>query len=134
MILESGLKIIRPEQAHEVMQVARSGKCPLYEIATGDGSGREAFFDATRSVLPLDPPVVSSRSWNALSDSLWEGIYSSGPDREVILWSDATIFFRETPGDFQVAMEVLADVAELLADESATRGRTKEVCIYVGIR
>ncbi|MER7990266.1 barstar family protein [Streptomyces noursei] len=114
--------------------MAGSGKCPIYEINTGDRSGKVAFFDAIRSSFPLDPPVISCRSWDALSDSLWQGIYSSGHDREVILWPDATIFSRETPEDFRIAMEILEEVAGLFADEVATQGKMKEVCIYVGIR
>src|SRR5208282_6398864 len=37
---------------------------------------RVSFFEAVRTTLPLDPPLVGSRSWDALSDSLWEGLYS----------------------------------------------------------
>jgi hypothetical protein len=32
---------------------------------------RAGFFTAIKSVMPLDPPLMGGRSWDALSDSLW---------------------------------------------------------------
>ena len=49
-----------------------AGPKVVIELSTAGGSGRKAFFDAVRSAAPLDPPVTSELSWDALEDSLWE--------------------------------------------------------------
>ncbi|NJP99981.1 barstar family protein [Streptomyces zingiberis] len=94
--------------------------------------GRAAFFDAVRRTLPLDPPLVGSGSWDALSDSLWEGIHGQRCERVVIVWPDAASFAEASPEEFRTALDVLADVAETLSDERATVGRPTELCVYIG--
>jgi hypothetical protein len=97
---------------------AESGRLGLraYVLSTGGGTGRDAFFDAVRRPLPLAPPLMSSRSWDALSDSLWEGIYSLPGNRVVILWEDGDRFKVAAPEDFEVALSILADLVRQLAD------------------
>lgn len=132
MELNSHLIIIDPERADEIKQNAVRHNIPAYVISTDKRVGREAFFDAVRSALPMDPPLVSSRSWDALSDSLWEGIRSLGANRVAVLWPDSSFFSEETPREFEIATSVLADVARSLADPKATRGRPVELSIYIG--
>ncbi|MFI1952512.1 barstar family protein [Streptomyces xinghaiensis] len=91
-----------------------------------------AFFDAARITLPLDPPLVGSRSWDALADSLWEGIHALERGRVVMLWPDAASFAEASPEEFRTAVDVLTDVAELLSDEKATTGRPTDLCVYIG--
>jgi hypothetical protein len=91
---------------------------------------RPSFFEAIRNTLPLDPPVVSSRSWEALGDSLWEGLHSHPAQRIVILWPNSEAMIDST--DREMALSVLADVAKLLEDHQATKGRPKYVAILVG--
>src|SRR4051794_17011282 len=45
-----------------------------------------AFIRGAKTTLPLDPPLLSDDNWNALSDSLWEGLYQAGNDRLAIIW------------------------------------------------
>lgn len=92
---------------------------------------RASFFDAVRATLPLDPPVVGARSWDALSDSLWEGLYALPDQRIAILWPNARTMARTASSDFETALNVLTDVVSLLADPRATVGRPKEVAIVV---
>lgn len=40
----------------------------------GDIKSKDDFFEAVRAVLPLDPPLVLNKVWDALSDSIWEGL------------------------------------------------------------
>jgi hypothetical protein len=129
---EINLTIIDPEQTDEIKREAARRNIPAYVISTGQHVGREAFFDTVRSSLPLDPPLASSRSWDALSDSLWEGIRSLGVNRVVILWPDSSSFSKGAPRDFDIATSALADVAESLADSKATRGKLVEMSIYIG--
>ncbi|MFF8787763.1 barstar family protein [Streptomyces sp. NPDC015125] len=132
MNLEPGLTVIRPDGVDEVIKAAAAEGRPLYQFSTDDQAGSEALFDAVRGALPLDPPVVGSSSWDALSDSLWEGIHSKNHGRVAILWTDATTFADESPEDYRMAIAILRDVAESLSDETATVGRPTDVCIYVG--
>lgn len=90
---------------------------------------RTSFFDAVRATFPLDPPLVGSRSWEALSDSLWEGLYTHPARRIAIVWQGTRSMASSTAPDFDMALHVLSDVANLLADLQATRGTTKELAI-----
>jgi hypothetical protein len=132
MELNPNLTIIDPERAGDIKQDAVRHNIPVYVISTDKRIGREAFFDAVRNALPMDPPLVSSRSWDALSDSLWEGIRSLGANRVAVLWPDAGFFSEETPHEFEIAASVLADVARSLADPKATRGKPVDLSIYIG--
>lgn len=92
---------------------------------------RASLFDAIRATLPLDPPLLGTRSWDAMSDSLWEGLYTHAAQRLVILWPHARGMEDSASSDFETALNVLADVASLLADPQATRDNPKEVTFLV---
>lgn len=126
-------RIHRMDEAGDFTAVADSAgpDVVVIKLSTAGGSGRKAFFDAVRLTAPLDPPVVSERSWDALEDSLWEGLFQL-PDRRILIaWLDASGYATEFPEDHAVAMSVLASVADLLAGELATTGRPKDVDVYV---
>ncbi len=92
---------------------------------------RRSFFEAVRDTLPLDPPLGGFRSWDALSDSLWEGLRMHPSERIVILWPDADRMAASAAADFESAVSVLTDVASTLADSSATLGTRKDVAILI---
>jgi hypothetical protein len=75
--------------------------------------------------------VVGSRSWDALTDSLWEGLHALPDQRIAILWSNARTMARTAPSDFETALNMLTDVAALLADPRAAAGKPKEVALVV---
>jgi len=87
------------------------------------------FFEAIGSTLPLDPPVY--RSWDALSDSLWEGLYQHPSRRLAIVWQGTSEMARAWPTEFGLALDVLSQVAELLGDPTATVGNPKELVVLV---
>ncbi|KNE81693.1 hypothetical protein ADZ36_15235 [Streptomyces fradiae] len=126
------MTVIGPEEAHEVVRAAASEDCLLFQLSTEGRSGREAFFDAARRTLPLGPPLAGSRSWDALADSLWEGIRALERDRVVLLWPDAASFAETSPEEFRTAVDVLTDVAVSLSDEHATVGRPTEFRVHTG--
>jgi hypothetical protein len=95
---------------------------------------RGSFFEAVRSTFPLDPPLMSDRSWDALSDSLWEGLHGMGQVSVVIAWPDAVAFCTAAPDGFATAIQVLADVADGLADQQATAGSPLTVSVFVADR
>lgn len=92
---------------------------------------RVSFFEAIRATLPLDPPLVGTRSWDALSDSLWEGLSTHGSRRIAILWPNARAMAAVAPEDFEIAISLLEDVATSLADPRATRDNPKEVALLI---
>jgi len=92
---------------------------------------RASFFDAVRATFPLDPPLSGSRSWDALSDSLWEGLYTLAARRIAILWPNTRVMAHSASDDFEIAVNVLADVASSLADPGPTLHTPKEVAVIV---
>ncbi len=107
------------------------GDARIIHLTTGNGADRKAFFDTVRSAVALDPPVESERSWDALEDSFWQALYMLAEPRLVVTWLDQSTYQANCPTEHQIAMSVLVDVAEGLADERATVGRTKDVQIYI---
>ena len=47
---------------------------------------KRTFFEGIRKSLPLDPPVVGDHSWDALSDSLWNGLDGVDANAIAIIW------------------------------------------------
>ncbi len=101
-------------------------------ISTSRYEGRGAFFAAARAGLPLDPPLMSSRSWDALSDSLGGGLIELGSARVVIHWPDADEFAARCPAEFKIARSILDDVASLMADPTMTGGAACDVRVRLG--
>ncbi|MEZ4402577.1 MAG: barstar family protein [Kofleriaceae bacterium] len=92
---------------------------------------RSSFFEAVRGTLPLDPPLIGSHSWDALADSLWEGLHGNRARSFVVVWKGTRAMSTRAPHDFEAALQVLSDVAKLLADSVATKGRTKALPILI---
>ncbi|MFG3001666.1 barstar family protein [Streptomyces sp. NPDC048340] len=103
----------------------------VFTLSTGEGGDRDSFFRAAREILPMDPPLESSRSWEALSDSLWEGLFALSSSQIAIIWRDADRHAEAALGDIQTAQAVLQDVAEMLMDPQATGGNPKKLSIFI---
>ena len=93
---------------------------------------KRGFFAAIASTMPLDPPLGGGLKWDALSDSLWEGVSKLPDPRIAIVWPDALTLADADPQTFETALGVLADVCRSLADREATLGAVKEVSVIVG--
>jgi hypothetical protein len=111
-------------------QAERAGYTTFVLPAKGI-TDRVSFFDAVRATLPLDPPVVGSHSWDALSDSLWEGLYALSNQRVAVLWPNASAMAQGDRSAFETALSVFSDVITSLTDPRATRGKPKEVALVV---
>ncbi|UOZ11023.1 SUKH-3 domain-containing protein [Amycolatopsis sp. WQ 127309] len=97
----------------------------MFTISVPDGGGHDTFFAAVRAALPLDPPVPGSRSWDALSRSLYAGLRGLGAARVEIRWPDAERFAARYPEDSVPARAVLEFVAaSLAADDHPVELRT----------
>lgn len=132
--IEPGLAIVEQTVVTTIMEEAILRNVPVYVLSTGTTAGSESFFNAVRASLPLDPPLVSARSWDALSDSLWEGVYSLESNRAVIVWPDAWLFKEVDPATYELTLAIFRDVIESLDDFRATNGRPKQLSVYVGER
>ncbi len=86
-------------------------------------TGRDSFFGGIRAACPLDPPLVRNDNWDALSDSLWNGIDELEDSQVAILWPDSTAMATAAPLDFGTAREILSGIAESLGDSNVTVGR-----------
>lgn len=100
----------------------------VFELAPKDNT-RQSLFDAVRTSLPLDPPVEGSRSWDALSDSIFGGLHLVDARTILITWADASKFRDAAPAEFVVVSGILDDVANLLANWEATYGEPKRVAV-----
>jgi Barstar (barnase inhibitor) len=123
---------IDPVGLDAVAREARAGGVPTFTLSVGGRAGRDGFFDAVRRILPLNPPVETSRSWDALADSMWQGIYELGAARVVIVWPDAAEYGAVSPAERGEALSVLESMTRTLADPRYTLGRPTELCVYVG--
>ncbi len=102
-----------------------------FRIVRFDGSGvinRETFFNQARRDLPLNPPGVRW-SWDALSDSLWNGISELGEERVAVVWLHADMLLTRDAGVLFEALEVFRDVAITLYEP---RERRDLVVVLVG--
>ncbi len=86
-----------------------------FVVARIDGraiTDKESFIRAVAQVLPTDPEMSGGRSFDALYDSITNGLV----DRETVLvYSGASVFRKSAPSEYATAMKLLQDVADYLA-------------------
>ena len=92
---------------------------------------KDEFFEGIRRTLPLDPPLQSNRSWDALADSLWAGLHSLEESRIVMVWSDAFEMQVHSPKDFVIAENILSELPPSLADTKLTVGAPKQLLVLL---
>lgn len=92
-------------------------------------SSKDEFFDGVRNTLPLDPPLHSNRSWDALADSLWSGLDELEDENIVIVWRDTKCMETQSPEDFSIAIDILNDLPGTLADLKLTVGMSKKLMV-----
>jgi Barstar (barnase inhibitor) len=131
MDLRPGVNLTTVGKLAQDREAALSCGAAVFDLATARGSTRQAFFDAVRAALPLDPPLVRSQSWDTLSDSVWGGLDSLDTRTIVITWRDASTFKDVAPAEFEIASSTLHDVAERLASWEATDGEPKQVSVLL---
>ncbi|MFD2764797.1 barstar family protein [Micromonospora eburnea] len=110
---------------------ARAQNMRVYLLSTGAGGGRDAFFDAVRAALPLDPPLVSNNSWDALADSMFGGLVLLDVGQVLVVWTDAAEMIVTAPEDADTAVSVLVQTATDLAEPKYTQGRPLSVTVLL---
>ena len=131
MILKPGLLRIETLDVEATRHQAEMAGYVTFVLPAEGIVDRASFFDAIRATLPLDPPLIGSRSWDALSDSLWEGLQTHAAKRIAILWPNTRTLADSSLSDFETALSVLVDVASSLADPQITCDNPKEVALFV---
>jgi hypothetical protein len=92
---------------------------------------KDQFFASVRAVLPLDPPVQTSYSWDALSDSLWEGLHQLGVETVAIVWPQSEQMMHAEGEAYPVAIDILTDLVFSLADPKFTVDHVTRVLVLL---
>ncbi|WP_394821256.1 barstar family protein [Pendulispora albinea] len=122
---EKGVVRLENLDVSAVLDLAKRSGMAAYVLS--NVTDRDGFFNAIRAGLPLDPPLVSNRSWDALLDSLRGGLHVADARRVVIVWPG--IDAMEPAADRETALDVLVSIAQTLAMPEYTRGRPTEISI-----
>jgi hypothetical protein len=130
MRLKQGLSHVRHLDVEAMTREAESSGFRVFVLPSGIDS-RESFFDAVRETFPMDPPLLGSRSWDALSDSLGGGLYSIDEDRILIVWPNSGGFATSAAKEYETALSVLKDLITTLADNETTQKRPKSISAIV---
>ncbi|WP_326560011.1 barstar family protein [Micromonospora sp. NBC_01796] len=117
-----GVMAVAASEIEAATASARMQGMRVYSLSTGAGGGRDAFFDAVRATLPLDPPLASNYSWDALADSIFGGLVILDVDRVLVVWTDAAEMTAAAPVDADTAASVLVQTAADLAEPRYTQG------------
>jgi hypothetical protein len=131
MQFEPGVKRIGPFDWAAARREAEAAGFTAFVLPGSGVVDRSSFFDAVRATFPLDPPLVGSRSWEALSDSLWEGLHTHAARRIAILWPGTAAMASSAEADFDMALNVLEELVNQLADPEATLNEPKQVVVLV---
>lgn len=131
MPLKPGVKRTGPLDWESARREAEAAGFTTFVLPGNTVVDRATFFDAVRATFPLDPPIVSSRSWEAFSDSLWEGLHTHAARRIAILWPGTGAMAKSAEADFEIALKVLEDLVNGLADPEATCDNPKQVVVIV---
>ncbi|MGK5543426.1 hypothetical protein ACSNOH_01600 [Streptomyces sp. URMC 127] len=90
MVIDRGFHEVSSADTPGLVEEAARQGVPVFTLCTGGRTEEEAFFEAVRGTLPLDPPLGTfRRAWDALSDSVWGGLHALETPRVVIVWPDA---------------------------------------------
>lgn len=93
-------------------------------------ASRNQFFDAIRDNCPLDPPLQSNRSWDALADSLWSGLDEEDNERIAIFWPDSDRMAAAEPDTYAIATDIFEDLCVSLADSNVAASKAKTLLVF----
>ncbi|HWU05944.1 MAG TPA: barstar family protein [Streptomyces sp.] len=131
MVIDRGFHEVSGTDIPGILDEAARQGVAVFTLSTAGQTDKETFFGAVRETLPLDPPLGTSRMvWDALSDSVWGGLHKLKSPRVVIIWPDARPV-AGAEGDFWIALDILRDVAESLAEARCTSERPTQVSVYI---
>lgn len=125
-----GLFSIRGSDFDDTIHELQALRWTVYFLSE-EITDRPAFFGAVKTTLPLDPPVIGDEKWDALSDSLWSGLFAEDPQQIAIVWPNSAVMAERAPEDYQIARSILADLVESLNSAEMTVGRPKDIMVVL---
>ena len=128
MLSKTGLYTVSQSEAERIIRARAQQGWRIFRLPA-DITSKEQFFEGVRRTFPQDPALHSSRSWDALSDSLRASLDGLRDEPIVIVWPSAFRLKAEAPDDFNIATSILADLSASPADAEATAGATKRVLV-----
>ncbi len=90
--------------------------CERFVIEGANIVDQCSFIDAMKATFPMDPPLVGNDHWDAFSDSLFGGLDELDAKQVVLVWMNSELMEQKANGDYQIALECLGDVCEILAN------------------
>lgn len=127
--VKAGLVVRDSLDVSRLIRDAREDGFRVFEIRHVAPS-KSSLFDALERNLPMDPPLGPVNSWDALEDSLWEGLSIDPAEKILVIWEGCLDFARGLPKEFSTALDVFEGVASLPM-ERADSASPKVVAIYV---
>lgn len=128
MLKETGSFVVDASEAEKIVSERQREGWRIFRLPAHITSADD-FFEGIRRTLPLDPPLHSNRSWDALADSLWAGLHSLEESRIVMVWPDAVGMEVHSPKDFAIAEDILSALPSSLADTKLTVGAPKQLLV-----
>lgn len=128
MLSRQGFFAVDAATAEKVILDAQAQGMRVFHLP-GKMSSRDAFFDGVRDTLPLDPPLQSNASWDALDDSVWSGLDGLNENGIVIVWRDSSDMEAQAPEDFSTAFSILNELPGMLADVVSTVNHPKKLVV-----
>ena len=125
--------MLRPAEIVGAEMAATRAGAAVFTLPSGIAS-KEDFFDAARTVFPLNPRLERGvESWNALIESLQGGLALDVEASSVaIVWSDPWLLTDLDRQAGLIAVQILSELPEHLADPVANDGHTKGVTTILG--
>ncbi len=130
MKLQGGVVRVANADMSAVIRDAHAQRISTYTLA--NVTDRASFFDAIRAHLPLDPPLVSHRSWDALIDSLSGGLADNKARAFLIAWPHEEAWNPSALEDRDAAYSALESVAKRVGNVALPQGGTKQLTILIG--
>lgn len=117
---KSGFFFIPEKEASNIIYQYRSLGYKIYELPK-EMISKDDFFNGIRKILPLDPPLSSNRSWDALNDSLWSGLNSLSENKILIIWP-SICGMKKNNNNFAIISEIFEDLPKSLLKEKEKDG------------
>ena len=129
--MKSGFYLLPELEAKKIISECESLHWKTYKLPS-NLSSKNDFFDGVRLTLPLDPPLASNRSWDALDDSLWSGLDSLLEENILIIWPCANSMRLHGERDFEIVKEIFSGLTKTISNDEITN-ESKKNLIIIGL-
>jgi len=130
-MIKNGFFLLPESEAEKVISECELQHWKIFKLP-GNLSSKSEFFDGVRLTLPLDPPLASNRSWDALDDSLWSGLDSLLDENILIIWPYVNNMRLNWVRDFEIIREIFSDLTKTISNDEFNNGSNKNI-IIVGL-